>query len=252
MILIPTGKARACMSRRSRRGGKKSPLRSNWLTITIVAAVIVIAVVGGYAYETRMTTTSSSSSSTTSSSASSSISSSISGAGPYAVLVTSQGTIVVQLFPQDAPKTVANFESLANSGFYDNLVWHRIVAGFVIQTGDPNTRNAVNSTRGTWGTGGSSTTVPLETSSLTNDQGYLAMARTSNPNSATSQFFINLVSNPSLNGQYAVFGKVVSGMSVVDAIAAIPVYTNSGTFTYDQPINAQSALLISVTIQSTP
>jgi len=168
------------------------------------------------------------------------------------VLVTSQGTIVVQLFPQDAPKTVANFESLANSGFYDNLVWHRIVAGFVIQTGDPNTRNAVNSTRGTWGTGGSSTTVPLETSSLTNDQGYLAMARTSNPNSATSQFFINLVSNPSLNGQYAVFGKVVSGMSVVDAIAAIPVYTNSGTFTYDQPINAQSALLISVTIQSTP
>jgi cyclophilin family peptidyl-prolyl cis-trans isomerase len=166
-------------------------------------------------------------------------------------LDTSQGTIVIQLFPQDAPKTVANFESLANSGFYNNLVWHRIVAGFVIQTGDPNTKGAINSTRSTWGTGGSSTTIPFENSTLANDQGYVAMARGSSINSASSQFYINLVNNPSLTGQYAVFGKVVSGMSVVNAIAALPVYTNSATYTYDQPINAQGALLISVTIQST-
>jgi cyclophilin family peptidyl-prolyl cis-trans isomerase len=146
---------------------------------------------------------------------------------------------------------VANFIDLANTGFYDNLVWHRIVAGFVIQTGDPNTKNAVNSTRSTWGSGGSSTTIPLETSALLNDQGYVAMARSSSPNSASSQFYINLVDNPSLNGQYAVFGKVVSGMNVVNAIGALPVYTNSASFAYDQPINAQNALLISVTITNT-
>jgi cyclophilin family peptidyl-prolyl cis-trans isomerase len=233
------------MSRRSRRGKRKqSPLRSHWLSIAIISAIIVIAVGGGYAYVTRGSTTTqtSSSSSSTSSSA---------GTGNYAVLDTSQGTIVIQLFPQDAPKTVANFESLANSGFYNNLVWHRIVAGFVIQTGDPNTKGAINSTRSTWGTGGSSTTIPFENSTLANDQGYVAMARGSSINSASSQFYINLVNNPSLTGQYAVFGKVVSGMSVVNAIAALPVYTNSATYTYDQPINAQGALLISVTIQST-
>jgi len=236
------------MARRSRRRGNQSTFRKHWLSITIIAAIVVVAVGGGYAYSIRgtTTTTTSSTSSTLSSTSSSSV------AGPYAVLDTSQGTIVVQLYPQDAPKTVANFESLANTNFYSDLVWHRIVAGFVIQTGDPNTKNGVNSTRSTWGQGGSPNTIPLENSPLPNDVGYVAMARSSSPNSASSQFYINLANNTSLNGQYCVFGKVISGMGVVNAIAALPVYTNSNTFTYDQPIDAQNALLISVTIQNSP
>jgi cyclophilin family peptidyl-prolyl cis-trans isomerase len=158
---------------------------------------------------------------------------------------------VIQLFPQVAPKTVANFVSLANSGFYNNLVWHRIVAGFVIQTGDPNTKGAVNSSRANWGLGDGPNSVPLEaSSSYTNNVGYVALAHSSSSTSGSSQFYINLADNSDLNGQYTVFGKVVSGMNVVDAIGGLPVYTTSALL--DQPINAQSALLISVTIQSTP
>ncbi|MDA4121427.1 MAG: peptidylprolyl isomerase [Thaumarchaeota archaeon] len=156
----------------------------------------------------------------------------------YARIDTSLGSFEVELFPACAPSTVANFVSLAHSGFYNNLVWHRIVKGFVIQTGDPNTRNGINSTRATWGTGGSNQTVPLEIcSSLHNYRGYLGMARGSNPSSGSSQFYVNLsngTSNLSLDGNYTVFGKVTSGMGVVDAIANVTTYTSTfGT----QPIN---------------
>jgi peptidyl-prolyl cis-trans isomerase B (cyclophilin B) len=163
----------------------------------------------------------------------------------YAKLQTSNGTIEVELYQAQAPKTVANFVNLANQGFYKNLVWHRIVAGFVIQTGDPLTVNGT-SDRSTWGTGGSSQTIPLEIDpSLHNNQGYLAMARQTDPNSATSQFYINLADNPSLDGQYAVFGKVISDpMGAVNKIAATPVNAQS------QPINL--VFLISVTISMTP
>jgi len=151
----------------------------------------------------------------------------------YAVIGTTYGSIDVELFPACAPQTVANFVGLANSGFYNNLVWHRIVytstPKFVIQTGDPNTRNGVNSTRSTWGQGGSSQTVPLEWCGwLHNYAGYLGMARGSDPNSGTSQFYINLsngTANLNLDPNYAVFGKVISGMSVVCQIAKVPVYT---------------------------
>ncbi|MDA4123757.1 MAG: peptidylprolyl isomerase [Thaumarchaeota archaeon] len=179
------------------------------------------------------------------------ISSSV-GAGPYAVLDTSQGKIVIQLFPQKAPKTVANFVSLAKSGLYNGTVWHRIIAGFVIQGGDPNSKGAVDSTRSTWGQGGSPNTIPYETTGIPNDVGYIAMARGPSLNSASSQFYINLTNNTSPRFQYAAFGKVISGMNVMDAIAALPVYTNSASFTYNQPINTQNALLISVTITETP
>ncbi|MDA4123758.1 MAG: peptidylprolyl isomerase [Thaumarchaeota archaeon] len=235
------------MSRRSRRRSKQSPLKRNWLSITIIAAIIVIAVVGGYVYETRgVSTTTSTSSSTGTSSA---------GTGEYAVLDTSQGTIVVQLFPQDAPKTVANFVSLANSGFYDNLVWHRIVAGFIIQTGDPNTKNG-GGDESTWGQGGSGTNIPFENSGLPEGEGYVAMANTSPQGAgASSQFFINLVNNTSsLGNGYAVFGDVVSGLSVVQAIGNLPVGADcqsSGGLTCP-PSTPSDAMLISVTIQSTP
>jgi peptidyl-prolyl cis-trans isomerase B (cyclophilin B) len=168
----------------------------------------------------------------------------------YARIDTSLGWFEVELYPACAPKTVANFVSLANSGFYNNLVWHRIVPDFVIQTGDPNTRGGLNSTRSTWGQGGSNATVPLEVggcSWLGNYEGYVSMARQGNLttgfNTGTSQFFINLsnsTSNQSLNGYYTVFGKVISGMPVVKAIAAVQLClspTCPSTWPAGEPLN---------------
>jgi cyclophilin family peptidyl-prolyl cis-trans isomerase len=148
----------------------------------------------------------------------------------YARVDTSLGSFEVELFPSCAPKTVDNFVTLADAGFYDNLTWHRIVKTstfWIIQTGDPNTRNGLNSTRSTWGFGGSNSTVPLEwCGSLHNYAGYLAMARQqSSVDSGTSQFFINvanLTDNQGLDGNYTVFGKVISGMSVVTALGDSP------------------------------
>ncbi len=176
-----------------------------------------------------------------------------------ATIYTSQGPIKVELYQSKTPKTVANFVNLARTGFYNNLVWHRIVAGFVIQTGDPNTRGGDNSTRSTWGSGQGPTTVPLEIdSSLHNYAYYLAMARTSDPNSATSQFYINLVDNsasldPGANGGagYAVFGKVISGTTVVDAIGHLAtenVQTAGGVT--PEPVNISAAMMLNVTITS--
>jgi cyclophilin family peptidyl-prolyl cis-trans isomerase len=162
----------------------------------------------------------------------------------FATLVTSAGTIVVELYQVQAPKTVTNFVNLAGSGFYNNLTWHRIVSGFVIQTGDPNTRNG-GGDRSTWGTGGSSQTVPLEiVSSLHNNAGYLGMARSTDLNSGSSQFYINLADNHSLDGSYTVFGKVISGMNGALALGNTPVNSQS------QPITP--VFLVSVTITSGP
>jgi cyclophilin family peptidyl-prolyl cis-trans isomerase len=163
----------------------------------------------------------------------------------YATLDTTNGTIVVELYRAQAPKTVGNFVSLANQHFYDNLVWHRIAKSPpVIQTGDPNTRYG-NTSRSTWGTGGSSQTVPLEIdNSLHNNLGYLGMARSSDPNSGSSQFYINMANNNYLDGQYTVFGKVLSGMNVANALWATPTYTSAPY--QDQPINP--VFLKSVTI----
>ncbi|MDV3244846.1 MAG: peptidylprolyl isomerase [Nitrososphaerales archaeon] len=178
----------------------------------------------------------------------SSASSSSSGANVvYARIDTSKGSIEIELFPASAPDTVANFVNLSKSGFYNNLVWHRIVPGFVVQTGDPLTRNGVGN-RSLWGTGQSSQQVPLEikNSTLHNDAGYLAMAHTSTSTFATSQFYINLASNRQLDGQYTVFGKVVSGMDVISAIASVPVYTSQSSPYYDQPITPVYVLSITI------
>lgn len=146
----------------------------------------------------------------------------------YARFDTSDGSFYVELFPACAPQTVANFVKLAQSGFYKDLVWHRIVKGFVIQSGDPTTKGGLNGTRAKWGTGGSNHTVPLEWCGwLHNYAGYLSMARKGGDvNSGTSQFYINLAnntSNLSLDGNYTVFGKVISGMNVVYTIAKSPL-----------------------------
>ncbi len=163
-----------------------------------------------------------------------------------ATLNTSMGVIQVELYQNAAPKTVTNFVNLARSGFYNNLVWHRIMKSFVIQTGDPKTRNLDN--RSAWGSGGSSQSVPLEVDpSLHNTVGYLGMASLGTPNSGTSQFYINVGDNTSLDGRYTVFGKVISGMDVAYAIANVPTYPQDSPY-HDQPVNP--VYLTSVTISS--
>jgi cyclophilin family peptidyl-prolyl cis-trans isomerase len=170
-----------------------------------------------------------------------------------AVINTTQGSMNVTLFSCSAPKTVANFVSLARSGFYNDLVWHRIAKGFVIQTGDPTSRNG-GGTPANWGSTGSNQTVPLEIDpKLQNNLGYLAMARTSDPNSGSSQFFINLANNTSLNEQYTVFGAVTSGSSVAVAIGNLPVNLQcspSTNYSECQPTNPSQAMILSVTIIS--
>jgi cyclophilin family peptidyl-prolyl cis-trans isomerase len=163
----------------------------------------------------------------------------------YATLNTTNGTIIVELYRAQAPKTVNNFVGLTNQHFYDNLVWHRISNNPpVIQTGDPNTRYG-NTSRSTWGTGGSPQTVPLEIdSSLHNSLGYLGMARSTDPNSGSSQFYINMANNNALDGQYTVFGKVIGQMTAANQIWYTPTY-GSGQYP-EQPINP--VYLISVTI----
>ncbi|MBI5043107.1 MAG: peptidylprolyl isomerase [Nitrospirae bacterium] len=128
----------------------------------------------------------------------------------FAVIETNKGTIKFKLFENDAPITAKNFIDLANKGFYNNLKFHRVEPGFVIQGGDP---------KGD-GSGGSEKTIPLEvTPELKHDSaGVVAMARTPDPNSASSQFYITLNAAPFLDMQYAVFGKVVEGLDVVKNI----------------------------------
>ncbi len=143
-------------------------------------------------------------------------------AQPKVELVTSLGNIVVQLDPQRAPKTVANFLDYVNSGFYKGTIFHRVIPGFMIQGGGFTADMQQKPTR---------PPIPLESQNgLRNLRGTIAMARTANPNSATSQFFINVANNASLDYPqpdgygYAVFGKVISGMDVVDKIVAQPTH----------------------------
>ena len=128
------------------------------------------------------------------------------------------GVIRLELYPDMAPETVKNFEKLVSEGFYDGLIFHRVIAGFMIQGGDP---------EGT-GMGGSRDTIKGEFKSngfaqntLSHTRGVISMARTNRPNSASSQFFIMHADGPYLDGQYAAFGRVVDGMNVVDEIAAV-------------------------------
>lgn len=128
------------------------------------------------------------------------------------------GKIVLELYPDKAPNTVNNFLSLAGSGFYDGLTFHRIISGFMIQGGDPN---------GT-GTGGPGYTIKGEFSlngfvgnDIKHARGVISMARAMSPNSAGSQFFIMHANASYLDGQYAAFGKVIEGMEAVDAIASV-------------------------------
>ena len=137
------------------------------------------------------------------------------GANVQAVIKTDKGDIVVSFFPENAPVTVASFLHLARAGFYDGTTFHRVVPGFVIQGGDPLSKDPNSSDVGTGGPGYS---LPLEPSEKPHLTGTLAMARSQDKNSGGSQFYICLGDQPSLDGQYTVFGEVVSGMDVVNQV----------------------------------
>lgn len=128
----------------------------------------------------------------------------------FAIIETDKGAIKFEIYEDRAPVTAKNFIDLANAGFYNGLTFHRVEPGFVIQGGDP---------KGD-GTGGSGKSIPLEINrNLTHVTGAVGMARTSDPNSATSQFYITLAPAHSLDGSYAVFGQVVEGQDVVEKIS---------------------------------
>ncbi len=140
--------------------------------------------------------------------------------------VENYGTIAVELDADEAPITVTNFVNLVEDGFYDGLTFHRIIDGFMIQGGDPNGD----------GTGGSSRTIKGEfasngvDNSIDHVRGVISMARSSLPNSASSQFFIVQQDSPHLNGEYAAFGHVTSGMEIIDAICSdVQVEDTNGT-----------------------
>jgi len=139
---------------------------------------------------------------------------------PQVELKTSAGTIVVELYPAKAPKSVANFLQYVKDGHYNGTIFHRVIPGFMVQAGGFTPDMAQKPVRAP---------IPIESNNgLKNDTGWLAMARTSDPNSATAQFFINTTNNGMLNypGQdghgYAVFGRVVKGMDIVNKISGTP------------------------------
>lgn len=132
-----------------------------------------------------------------------------------AIIETNLGTIVFKLLPDLAPETVRNFEKLARDGFYNGTLFHRVIPGFMIQGGDPNTKSG---NKNTWGTGGPGYTIKAEFSSRSHHRGIVSMARAQDPNSAGSQFFIVTTDSTFLDRQYTVFGEVVEGMDVADKI----------------------------------
>ncbi len=140
-------------------------------------------------------------------------------ADEIAVMETVHGTIKIKFFQKEAPNHVVNFKKLSKDGFYDGTVFHRVIPGFMIQGGDPNSKDADRSKHGMGGPGHS---VKAEFNSIKHKRGILSMARSSDPNSAGSQFFIVVKDSPFLDGQYTVFGKVISGMEVADKIVAEP------------------------------
>ena len=139
---------------------------------------------------------------------------------PRAILKTKFGEMEIVLFPDLAPKHVESFVKLAKSGFFNGTIFHRVIPGFMIQGGDPLTKDPSN--RSKYGTGGPGYTLPAEFSRVPHEKGILSAARTADPNSAGSQFFIMVDKAPHLDGQYTIFGEVVKGLELADTIVNQP------------------------------
>ena len=146
--------------------------------------------------------------------------------GPKAIIKTKFGDIHIKLYPDVAPKHVENFIKLAKSGFYDGTIFHRVIPGFMIQGGDPNTKNSLR--KDTYGQGGpkdekgNPIMLKAEFSDIPHKRGIVSMARANEPDSAGSQFFIVVESSPFLDGKYTVFGEVTKGLGVADKIVSLP------------------------------
>ena len=151
---------------------------------------------------------------------------------------TTAGDITIRFFPDVAPNHVKNFIDLARSGFYDGTKFHRVIPGFMIQGGDPNTKTNDTSM---WGMGGSGKNVNAEFSTVHHSRGIVSMARSPDPNSASSQFFIVVADASNLDGQYSAFGLVTKGMDIADKIVNAPRGAN------DRPDNP--TMIKSITIR---
>ena len=136
-----------------------------------------------------------------------------------AIIKTGFGNIKFSLLPDIAPETVRNFSQLAKSKFYNETLFHRVIPGFMIQGGDPNTKNPDKST---WGQGGPGYNLKAEFNTRSHLRGIVSMARANDPDSAGSQFFIVTSDSTFLDRQYTVFGEVVDGMEVADKIVNLP------------------------------
>ena len=158
-----------------------------------------------------------------------------------AVLETNLGTIVIEFFSNDAPKHVDNFIGLTESGFYDGVLFHRIIPGFMIQGGDPNT---IGGDPNTWGTGGPSTSVDAEFNTIKHNRGIVSMARSADPNSGGSQFFIVHADSNFLDEQYTVFGRIVTEESfkTLDKIASVEISSQ------DRPQDPEQVKITKITI----
>jgi peptidyl-prolyl cis-trans isomerase B (cyclophilin B) len=142
-----------------------------------------------------------------------------------AVIKTSEGEMVVQFWTDAAPNTIENFKKLAREGFYDGTIFHRIVKGFMIQGGDPNSKDPAKES--SYGQGGPSYKIKAEFNDHSHQRGVISMARSADPDSAGSQFFICLAPVPRLDHQYTTFGKLIKGADVLEKIGDTPVTRNS-------------------------
>ena len=136
-----------------------------------------------------------------------------------ATIETNFGKIAIELLPNLAPETVRSFVKLAKTSFYDGTLFHRVIPGFMIQGGDPNTKK---SDKSKWGTGGPGYNIKAEFNSKSHLRGIVSMARSTDPDSAGSQFFIVTTDSTFLDRKYTVFGQVIEGMSVADKIVNLP------------------------------
>jgi dolichyl-diphosphooligosaccharide--protein glycosyltransferase len=162
-----------------------------------------------------------------------------------AIIQTAQGPITIEFLPQVAPNHVENFKKLAQDGFYNDTIFHRIIGNFMIQGGDPNTKGNA-SQRNNWGTGGPGYAIDEEFNDVPHIRGIVSMARSSDPNSAGSQFFIVTNDSQFLDGQYTAFGRVIQDMDTVDKIAGLPTTSSFGQA--DQPNNPDDARITGISI----
>ena len=139
-----------------------------------------------------------------------------------AIINTTEGEMVVEFWPDVAPKTVENFKTLAKKGFYDGTAFHRVIKGFMIQGGDPLTKDA--SKENAWGTGDPGYKIKAEFNDRSHVRGVLSMARSNHPDSAGSQFFICHGDPKFLDGQYTTFGKLIKGDEVLEKIGTTPTH----------------------------